>query len=290
MSAARCDGAPRRCLARRALFIPSLFVTILVAASCAPGLGAADGAFPDGTGHRTFTEPPGALTRSVCPEYRENNPGQTYDWDRLAFRSELEAELAHCSRVLPDSLGGWVVEERSDEDGSYSIAAFLPAASHAVTFDWGGFEPTLWLTCWRSWGYVEDEHEGDGTAGDTAEDGLLVAALWHFGPPQFLYGEPTPVRYQFREESEGQTALWQGHPGQAEVARLPPPDSHRLAGDMRRAAGKLDSEDSGPVLIVETWEGESLNTLSASQGRIEFNLLGLERAAFPVFDACGVVS
>ena len=131
------------------------------------------------------------------------------------------------------------MEERSDADGSYSIAAHLPATTHSVNHDWGGFEPTLTLSCW---------HFGDDAAGDTATGGplggtiggvtgaTLEAALWYFGPPQLDYGEPTPVRYRFGGESGSRTLLWSGHPGQAEVALLRHPDSYRLATDMRRAA------------------------------------------------------
>ena len=55
---------------------------------------------------------------------------------------------------------------------------------------------------------------------------------------------------------------------------------------MRRAAAESENEDSGPMLLMETWEGNSLSELGVSQGRIEFDLVGLERAAFPVLDAC----
>lgn len=220
------------------------------------------------------------MARSECPEYRTNNPGKAYYWDRLAYRSPLSAELAYCSEVAVGSLGGWVVEERSDADGSYSIAAYLPAARHSVAFDWRGFEPTLWLSCWHA---VEGEPDRAGS-GDSG--GSLEAALWYFGPPQVLYGEPTPVEYQFDGEPAGRQFIWLGHPGQAEVAVLLPPDSHRLAADMRRAAAAGTVEDSGPILAIETYQGESLRRLGASQGRIEFDLVGLERAAFPVFDAC----
>ena len=230
------------------------------------------------------------MSRGVCPEYRENNPGQAYYWDTLAFRNELEAELEHCARVLTGPLGGWVVEERSDADGSYSIAAHLTATTHSVTHDWGGFDPTLTLACW----HFGDDAAGDATTGGPLggttggiTGGSLEAALWYFGPPQLNYGEPTPVRYRFGGESGSRTLLWSGHPGQAEVALLLHPDSHRLAADIRRAAAQHGSEDPGPTLTVQTWDGESLGALGASQGSIEFDLLGLEQAALPVFDACG---
>ena len=227
------------------------------------------------------------MARSVCPEYRENNPGGSYYWDRLAYRTPLEAEIEHCSRVLTGPLGRWVVEERSDEGGSYSIAAYLPAVSHSVTFDWAGFEPTLWVSCWLGEADSGSGAEGGGSDSGSTETGSLTASLWYFGPPQQVpYGEPTPVQYRFAGDSGSRTQLWWGHPGQAEVALLLPPDSYRLADDMRRAAAESESEDSGPVLQVETWEGESLSGLGASQGRIEFDLVGLDRAAFPVFDAC----
>lgn len=256
----------------------------LVAAAC---LLAVAGCFPadahpgDGTGHRAITDPPGVMLRGVCPEYRQNNPGGIYYWDTLAFGTKLEAEFAYCSEVAVDSLGGWVVEERFDADGSYSIAAYLTAARHSVTFDWGGFEPTLWLTCWHA---VEDVQDGPGS-GDS-EGGWLEATLWYFGPPQLFYGEPTPVEYQFEGEAAGHQLIWWGHPGQAEVAVLLPPDSFRLAADMRRATVTRPAEDLGPILAIETYQGESLSRLGTSQGRIEFDLVGLERAAFPVFDAC----
>ena len=248
----------------------------------------------DGRGHRAATEPPATMARSVCPEYRENNPGRAYHWDRLAYRTPLEAEIEHCSRVLTGPLGRWVVEERSDEGGSYSIAAYVPADAHSVAFDWAGFEPILWLSCWLAGPDADGEPPGDGAdagrnAESTAKNGSLVASLWYFGPPQQVpYGEPTPVRYEFDGESGFRTQLWLGHPGQAEVALLSPPDSHQLARDIRRAADEHDNEDTGPLLLMETWEGESLSGRNASQGSIEFDLVGLERAAFPVFDACGI--
>ena len=244
----------------------------------------------DGAGHRVVTRPPGSMSRGVCPEYRENNPGQAYYWDTLAFRNALDAELEHCSRVLTGPLGGWVVEERSDADGSYSIAAHLLATTHSVTHDWGGFDPTLTLACW----HFGDDAAGDATTGGplggtTAgiTGGSLEAALWYFGPPQLNYGEPTPVRYRFGGESGSRTLLWSGH---AEVALLLHPDSDRLAADMRRAATQHNSEDPGPTLVMQTWDGENLSALGTSQGSLEFDLLGLERAAFPVFDACGTTS
>ena len=245
-----------------------------------------DEAAADGSGHRALLEPPGAMRPAVCPEYRENT-GQSYYWDPVAFPTKLEAELESCSRVLPASLGGWVVEERFDGDGSYSIAAYVTAIAHSVEVDWGDFQPTLWLSCWRASGDDQTERAGTGTEGSVSADGSLEAALWYFGPPQFQYGEPTPVEYHFKGESGRRRLLWLGHPGQAEVALLLPPDSHLLAGDMRRAASKIGPDDPGPTLVVESWQGESLERRGASQGSIEFDLIGLERAAFPVFDACG---
>ena len=244
-----------------------------------------DEAAADGSGHRALMKPPAEMRRAVCPEYRQN-AGQSYYWDPLAFTTSLEAELEVCSKVLPGSLGGWVIEERFDDDGSYSISAYVDAISHSVGFDWGGFEPTLWLSCWRASGDSLAEHESTGTAAPGPDSGLLEAALWYFGPPQFQYGEPTPVEYHFEDGPAGRRLLWLGHPGQAEVALLPPSDSHRLAADMRRAAANIGPDEPGPTLAVESWEGESLDRLGASQGSIEFDLLGLERAAFPVFDAC----
>lgn len=241
-----------------------------------------------------MTDPPATMTRGVCPEYRENNPGMAYHWDRLAYRTPLEAEIEHCSRVVTGPLGRWVVEERSDEGGSYSIAAYVPAASHSVTFDWAGFEPLLWMSCWLAGPDTDSEPAGDDASADdrgAAENRSLRVSLWYFGPPQQIpYGEPTPVEYRFDQESGGRTQLWWGHPGQAEVALLLPPDSHRLARDMRRAAEEHEKQDSGPLLRMETWEGDSVSRRGASQGSIEFDLVGLERAAFPVFDTCGVRS
>ena len=247
----------------------------------------AHGAAADGSGHRALMEPPGVMRMSVCPKYREN-ASQSYYWDPLAFPTKLEAELEFCSRVLPASLGGWVVEERFDDDGSYSIAAYVSAATHSVAYDWGGFQPTLWLSCWRAPGEMLAAHAGSETAGPAPVSGSLEAALWYFGPPQYQYGEPTPVEYEFEGERDERQLLWLGHPGQAEVALLLPPDSHRLAADMRRAAAEIGPDDPGPTLTVESWEGESLSQLGASQGSIMFDLLGLERAALPVFDACEV--
>lgn len=62
---------------------------------------------------------------------------------------------------------------------------------------------------------------------------ILEVSLWHYGPPQRSYGEPTPVDYQFAGQHPSDVALWREHSGQ-------------------------------------------------------FDLVGLERAAFAVFDACGV--
>lgn len=41
------------------------------------------------------------------------------------------------------------------------------------------------------------------------------------------------------------------------------------------------------MLEFETWSGETADDLGASQGTIQFDLIGVERAAFPVLDACG---
>ena len=225
----------------------------------------------DGIGHRIVLESPATMLSGVCPEYREN-PGRTYYWDSLAFRTPIEAELEYCQKIDTGPLGRWVVEERFDEHGQYSISAHVEAVAHSVVHDWGDIAPKLWVSCW---------HREEDPAGSS-----LDVWLWHFGPPQRSYGERTPVRYQFGGQGPSSVALWWGHPGQAEVALLVPPDSHRLARDMRRVAEEHENEDSGPMLQVETWEGASLSGRGTSQGRIDFDLVGLERAAFPVLDAC----
>ena len=126
---------------------------------------------------------------------------------------------------------------------------------------------------------------------------ILEVSLWHYGPPQRSYGEPTPVDYQFAGQDPSDVALWRGHSGQAEVLLLFPPapeivgqeaDSHTFAAQMRDASVANEADDSGPMLTVETFEGYAASPLGASQGLIEFDLVGLERAAFAVFDACGV--
>ena len=235
-----------------------------------------------------MTESPTEMARGECPEYRKNNPGQAYYWDRLAFRNRLEAEIAYCSQIDTGPLANWVVEERSDEDGSYSVSAYVYASDHAVTHNWGSFEPTLWVSCWLAGADAEVELTSDGSTDGTTQGKSLDVSLWYFGPPQAEYGEPTPVRYRFEEGSGDRTLIWYGHPGQAELALLRPPDSHRFAREMRRAARAHDDEDLGPMLTVETWEGGSLTARGPSQGLIEFDLIGLERAAFPVFDACRI--
>ena len=123
--------------------------------------------------------------------------------------------------------------------------------------------------------------------------------LWHFGPPQppGFYGEPTPVQYRLGEYQPTEITLWSGHSGQAEVTVLWPPmpgmteqdtDSHRFAARLRHAAAENTDENSGPMLEFETWSGVTADARGSSQGTIEFDLLGVERAAFPVLDACGV--
>ena len=226
-------------------------------------------------------EPPTSATtqRAVCPEHREK-AGLTYSWDTREFRDALAAEIENCGLVDPGPLGNWVVEERSDRRGDYSISASLDAVAHAVKHGWA-FDPTLWVACWRG--------EADW------DEPILEAWLWYFGPPQFFYGEPTPAQYQFAGQDPSPVALWWGHPGQAEVLKLLPPEpdffgqevnSLVFADQMRDAAAANSDDSSGPMLYIETWEGESVYSLGASQGWIEFDLLGLERAAFPVFDAC----
>ncbi len=243
----------------------------------------------DGAGYRLALESPSTMQPGVCPDYRDN-AGATYFWDRHAFTEVLEAQLWHCGRIDTGPLGEWVVEERSDSQGNYSISAHLDARSHTVAFDWGEFAPSLSLNCRRG-----DIGEGRREDEDRTAGSFLDVWLWHFGPPQLFYGEPTPVGYQFAEESTGGLALWWGHPAQAEVAVLPAPlipeqgaDSHAFAAQMRGAAAANDDSESGPILTAETWEGESTSPLGVSQGTITFDLVGLERAAFPVFDACGI--
>lgn len=246
----------------------------------------------DGAGHRLALGSPSRMRPGVCPEYRDN-AGTEYFWDVNAFVDAREAQISHCGQIDTGPLGEWVVEERSDSRGGYSISAHLGAGSHTVTFDWGEFTPRISLNCWRG---DEDNLVEDEDSIQRSGPSLQVW-LWHFGPPQRFYGKPTPVRYQFAEESPSDVALWWGHSAQAEVVMLLPPtpdipeqdaDSHTFATQMRGAAAANDDSESGPILTAETWEGESTSPLGGSQGTITFDLAGLERAAFPVFDACGV--
>ena len=125
---------------------------------------------------------------------------------------------------------------------------------------------------------------------------FLDVWLWHFGPPQRFYGEPTPVQYRYGGYQPTEIAPWSGHSAQAEVTVLGPPvpgmaeqdtDSRRFAARLRQAAAENTDEDSGPMLEFETWSGVTADARGSSQGTIEFDLLGVERAAFPVLDACG---
>ena len=224
-----------------------------------------------------------ATTQSaVCPEHR-SEAGLTYSWDSREYQDALAAEIEYCGKIDTGPLGNWVVQEQSDRRGDYSISAHVEAAADAVMHDWGGFKPTLWVTCWR------------GEARRT--ESVLEVWLWYFGPPQFVYGEPTPAQYQFAGQTPSPITLWWGHPGQAEILQLLPPtpdlfgqevNSLVFAEQMRAAAAANRDDRSGPTLFMETWEGQSVYSLGASQGQIEFDLLGLQRAAFPVFDACGL--
>ena len=258
----------------------------------------ADGA--DGVGHRIALETPSTMQLGECPDYRAN-AGAGYLWDTHAFADSLEAQLSHCGRVDTGPLGEWVVEERSDSRGNYSISAHLNARSHTVAHDWGGFAPSISLNCWSSDNDEERRESG-------AAESLLDVWLWRFGPPQRFYGEPTPVQYRFEGYQPTEVALWSGHSaqtrdwaaspvGRPEVTVLWPPapgivehnaDSRAFAARLRRAAAVNTDENSGPLLEFETWSGATTDASGASQGTIEFDLLGVERAAFPVLDACGV--
>lgn len=246
----------------------------------------------DGRGYRIALESPSTMVPGVCPDYRDN-AGAQYFWDAHAFVDAREAQISHCGQIDTGPLGEWVVEERSDSQGGYSISAHLGARSHTVTYDWGEFAPSISLNCWRG----DEDDRGENEEQIQRDGSFLEVWLWHFGPPQRFYGEPTPVRYQLAEKSPSDVALWWGHSAQAEVAMLLPPlpdipeqvaDSHTFATQMRDAAAANDDSQSGPILTAETWEGESTSPLGESQGTITFDLAGLERAAFPVFDACGV--
>ena len=276
---------PHRASATRLMLLLAATAGLLALTACALRGSERAAASGDGSGHRAVTEPPAAMVRGVCPEYRETKPGQAYFWDRLAFPSPLAAEIEYCRGIDPGSMGRWVVEERFDELGNYSVSAHLQAVEHSVLYDWRGILPSLWVACWHQEGGPQGSH--------------LEVSLWHFGPPQRSYGEPTPVKYVFAGQRPSDVDLWWGHPGQAEVLLLLPPtleivseqaDSHTFAAQMRDAAGANEDDDSGPILAVETFEGHTTSPPGQSQGRIEFDLVGLERAAFPVFDACGVDS
>ena len=246
----------------------------------------------DGAGYRLALESPSRMQPGECPDYRAN-AGTRYFWDAHAFGDSLKAQLSHCGQVDTGPLGEWVVEERSDSQGNYSISAHLNARNHTVIYDWGGFVPSISLNCWR--GDNEEEPQENGSENVTAGS-LLDVWLWHFGPPQFFYGEPTPVQYRFEGYRPTEIALWSGHAAQAEVAVLWPPvpgmvdpyaDSRTFAARLRQAEAKNTHENSGPILEFETWSGTTPEALGSSQGTIEFDLLGVERAAFPVLDACG---
>ncbi len=245
----------------------------------------------DGEGHRIALGAPSTMVPGVCPDYRDNADAR-YFWDMHGFADSLQAQLSHCGQVDTGPLGEWVVEERSDSQGGYSISAHLTARSHTVSYDWGEFVPRISLNCWRG---DDDEDRLEGEDENRLAGSFLDVWLWHFGPPQRFYGEQTPVRYQFAGASSSDTAVWWGHSAQAEVVVLLPPmldipeqeaDSHTFAAQMRAAAAANGDSESGPMLTAETWEGESVSPLGASQGTVTFDLAGLERAAFPVFDAC----
>lgn len=245
----------------------------------------------DGAGYRLALESPSMMQSGVCPDYRDN-AGAKYFWDPHAFTEALEAQLSHCGRIDTGPLGEWVVEERSDSRGGYSISAHLGARDHTVTFNWGAFAPSISLNCWRG---DNEEERSDQDENRTAEM-FLDVWLWHFGPPQRFYGELTPVQYRFGGYEPTEIALWNGHSAQAEVTVLWSPvpgmveqdaDSRTFAARLRQAAAENTDENSGPMLEFETWSGATADALEISQGKIQFDLLGVERAAFPVLDACG---
>ncbi len=246
----------------------------------------------DGEGYRIALETPSTMVPGVCPDYRDNADAR-YFWDMHALADSLEAELSHCGQVDTGPLGEWVVEERSDSRGGYSISAHLTARSHTVSYDWGEFAPSISLNCWRG---DNDEDRLEGEDDDRLAGSFLDVWLWHFGPPQRFYGVPTPVQYRFEGARPTDVALWSGHSAQAEVTVLWPPvpgtvdqhaDSLMFAARLRRAAEASTDQNSGPVLEFETWSGPTADARGPSQGTIEFDLLGVERAAFPVLDACG---
>lgn len=245
----------------------------------------------DGAGYRLALESPSRMQPGECPDYRAN-AGTGYFWDTHAFADPLEAQLSHCGRVDSGPQGEWAVEERSDSEGNYSISAHLNARSHTVAHDWGGLAPSISLNCWRG---ADEGQRLENEGGNVAAGSRLDVWLWHFGPPQRFYGEPTPVQYRF-EGYPPRMALWSGHSAQAEVAVLWPPvpgtveqgaDSRTFAVRLRQAAAENTDGSSGPTLEFETWSGESTDGRGPSLGTIEFDLLGVERAAFPVLDACG---
>lgn len=245
----------------------------------------------DGAGYRLALESPSTMQPGVCPDYRDN-AGARYFWDRHAFTDAQEAQLSHCGRIDTGPLGQWVVEERSDSQGNYSISAHLNARSHTVAHEWGGFAPSISLNCWRG---NEEESPEDQDENRTAGS-FLEVWLWHFGPPQRFYGQPTPVQYRFGGYQPTEIALWSGHSAQAEVTVLWSPvpgtveqdtDSRTFAARLRQAAAENTDENSGPMLEFETWSGVTADASGSSQGTIQFDLLGVERAAFPVLDACG---
>ena len=112
----------------------------------------------DGAGYRLALESPSTMQSGVCPDYRDN-AGARYFWDKHAFTEALEAQLLHCGRIDTGPLGEWVVEERSDNQGNYSISAHLSARNDTVIYDWGGFAPSISLHCWR--GDNEEESGGE---------------------------------------------------------------------------------------------------------------------------------
>ena len=221
----------------------------------------------DGAGHRVETAAPASMRRSQCPDYRRS-ASAVYDYETLAYRHALEAEVAVCGAVDPRAIGLWAVAEETLPGDVYSLAAVTEAVSRRPAAP-DGASPALMLTClvWP-----------DGATG-------TGVSLLGVTPPALQAGRADSMRFEFGASIEDPD-LDVDRVGIVSGTVELPPQAARGFVERLRLAVAAHGPGPGPLLTVAIPAEGDHRDADDGQVAVAFDLDGADRAALAVVEAC----